>query len=188
MSKQLTRTRTIAAVTLTLSVGASHYESAMALSLSAHHSTLKSSTTYSSATGLPNSRLTPGATDPAVTQSNIASTICVVGYTKTVRPPVSYTTPLKRKQLAAGYSLGGDLSTKDYEEDHLIPLAIGGHPTDVRNLWPEPRKIAWGATKKDRLENKLHLMVCSHQIALKVAQQAFATNWIAAYKKYVAAN
>lgn len=38
---------------------------------------------------LPIHSATPGAIDPIVTQENIGSTICVVGYTKTVRPPVS---------------------------------------------------------------------------------------------------
>ena len=141
--------------------------------------------TYSASSGLPNSKVTPGATNPLVTQENIASTICIVGYTKTIRPPVSYTTPLKHKQLYSGYNLGGDLSAKDYEEDHLIPLEVGGNPSEVKNLWPEPRRITWGAAKKDELENKLHLLVCSHQISLKAAQQVLAINWIAGYKKYV---
>ena len=42
----------------------------------------------------------------------------------------------------------------DYEVDHLIPLGIGG-ATDVRNLWPEPRRSVepvWNAERKDRLE------------------------------------
>ena len=159
----------------------SSYESAIGATLAIHEAS-----NYTSASGLPNSKLTPGAIDPAVTQANIASTICVIGYTNTVRPPVSYTTPLKRQQLVAGYNLGGNLSTKAYEEDHLIPLEIGGNPTDVRNLWPEPRNITWGASKKDQLENRLHLLLCSHQITLRAAQEAFAMNWISAYKKYVA--
>src|SRR5664279_936918 len=44
---------------------------------------------------LPDSSCTPGAMDPKVTQDNIDQTICVSGYTKTVRPPVSYTNSLK---------------------------------------------------------------------------------------------
>jgi len=36
---------------------------------------------------LPNSHVTPGALNPSVTQANIHSTICVRGYTKTIRPP-----------------------------------------------------------------------------------------------------
>jgi len=44
---------------------------------------------------LPDPVCTPGAVDPRVTQNNIDSTICVSGYTKTVRPPVSVTGPQK---------------------------------------------------------------------------------------------
>jgi len=49
---------------------------------------------------LPISNVTPGAINPAVTQANIAFTICTSGYTKTIRPTSSYTTDLKIKQLA----------------------------------------------------------------------------------------
>ena len=73
---------------------------------------------------LPSPARTPGATNPAVTQGTINQTICVVGWTSTVRPPSSLTTALKIKQLASGYSYQGDMSTKDYEEDHLISLEL----------------------------------------------------------------
>jgi hypothetical protein len=53
----------------------------------------------SAGSGLPNPLLTPGAVDPRVTQSNIEETICVRGWTRTVRPPESYTEPLKREQI-----------------------------------------------------------------------------------------
>ncbi|HKC28521.1 MAG TPA: hypothetical protein VKB75_10970, partial [Jatrophihabitans sp.] len=78
---------------------------------------------------LPDHAVTPGATDPHVTQGNIHSTICVPGYTATVRPPSSYTTTLKINQLAAGYAFHGDQRTGDYEEDHLISLELGGSPS-----------------------------------------------------------
>src|SRR4249920_1594275 len=100
----------------------------------------------SSRNGLPDARCTPGATDPRVTQSNIARTICVPGYTKTVRPRVSMTTPIKRTQLVA-YGDRGPLSS--YELDHLIPLELGGAPASVANLWPEPWQGALGARAKD---------------------------------------
>ena len=90
----------------------------------------------SATTGLPDSHLTPGAVNPAVTQANIQQTICERGYTKTIRPPVSYTEPLKRRQLREyGYA---DQHIWHYEEDHLVPLEVGGAPRDPRNLWPEP--------------------------------------------------
>jgi len=133
---------------------------------------------------LPIHSVTPGATNPNVTQENIYSTICVSGYTKTIRPPVSYTTPLKQRQLASTYSRYHDQSTKDFEEDHLIPLEIGGNPTDVRNLWPEPWFGTYGAKAKDKLENRLHAAICSGNTTLAQAQAIFANDWLTTYKIY----
>ncbi|MDE1763981.1 MAG: hypothetical protein KGH88_07020 [Thaumarchaeota archaeon] len=120
---------------------------------------------------LPDPNCTPGAVDPRVTQDNIDSTICVPGYTKTIRPPVSYTEPLKFKLMDAyGYTD----SPSNYELDHLIPLELGGSPTDVRNLWPEPHSNSY---TKDGLENYLHEQVCSGDMSLQEAQNDIATNW-----------
>ena len=131
---------------------------------------------------LPIRALTPGAIDPVVTQKNIGSTICVVGYTKTVRPPVSYTNALKLIQLSGSYSRYGSTDMKLFEEDHLIPLAVGGSPTSPKNLWPELWDLA---RKKDQLELKMHLMVCAGKISLAAAQSIFATNWYSGYVTYV---
>jgi hypothetical protein len=111
----------------------------------------------------------PGVTDPAVTQANIAQTICQPGYTKTVRPPVSYTNRLKRKLYASRHLKGG---LRAYELDHLVPLEVGGAPRDPANLWMEP--IA-DARKKDRVENVAHRLVCSGRLSLADAQKAFET-------------
>ena len=132
---------------------------------------------------LPDPRMTPGAVDPSVTQANIRQTVCVKGYTKTVRPPAHYTNALKKKQIRAyGYA---DRNPKHYEEDHLIALSIGGHPTDERNLWPEPRKSEWGADKKDQLEFVLYKMVCAGELPLNEAQRDMSHDWISAWKRYV---
>ena len=45
--------------------------------------------------------LTPGVVNPDVTQATIATTICRRGWTRTIRPPVSYTNDLKRRGLRA---------------------------------------------------------------------------------------
>ena len=140
-------------------------------------------TFQASASDLPNSSLTPGAIDSNVTQQNIQSTVCVKGYTKTVRPPASYTNKLKKRQIRQ-YSYG-DQNPKHYEEDHLIPLSIGGNPTDPANLWPEPRLSEWSAAKKDDLEFTLYKMMCNDQIGLKEAQAEISSDWIVAYNKYV---
>jgi hypothetical protein len=108
---------------------------------------------------------TPGALNPDVTQGNIHSTICVKGWTSTIRPPSSYTNDLKRKQMRE-YGVGGSLS--DYQEDHLISLSLGGHPTDPRNLWPEPNPRA---LHMDEIERDLHEQVCAGQLSLAEAQR-----------------
>jgi hypothetical protein len=139
---------------------------------------------------LPNPVLTPGMVSGDVTPATIGSTICVAGYTagrrhddgRTVRPPESYTEALKRQQIAQyGYS---DTHVADFEEDHLIPLELGGDGYAAANLWPEPY-AGTGARVKDKLENRLKVLVCDGQLELRAAQQAIATNWYAAYQRYV---
>lgn len=135
------------------------------------------------ASDLPNLALTPGAINLDVTQENIQFTICVKGYTKTIRPPAHFTNKLKKRQIRQyGYA---DRNPKHYEEDHLIALSIGGAPDDPRNLWPEPRISEWNADKKDRLEFVLYKMVCAQEISLAEAQHSMATNWIEAWKRYI---
>ncbi|GAA2746491.1 hypothetical protein [Kitasatospora cinereorecta] len=130
---------------------------------------------------LPDSSCTPGATNPDVTQDTIGSTICVSGWTATVRPSTSYTNALKTRQIAAyGYE---DTSLSDYEEDHLIPLELGGAPKDPANLWPEPRyDTGAGVTaySKDTVENRLKKAVCAGTVPLADAQDAIATDWTTA--------
>ena len=131
---------------------------------------------------LPNPLTTPGVTNPDVTAATIHSTICVSGWTKTIRPPASYTTALKIKQLEeAGYI---DQNPSDYEEDHYIPLELGGHPTDPRNLWPELWEGDWGAHRKDRIENRLKTEVCGGRLGLADAQDMIRRDWRAAYCRY----
>jgi len=124
--------------------------------------------------GLPDRGCTPGAVDPAVTQGNLSTTICHAGYTATVRPPVDYTNALK-KQGMADYGEPG--TAADYEEDHLIPLELGGSPRDRKNLWPEPRNIYHGALAKDNVENGLNALVCGGQMTLSEAQSRIAADW-----------
>ena len=128
--------------------------------------------------GEPDAACTPGATDPRVTQANLATTVCKAGYSATVRPSTSVTEPIKRAEMLA-YGFAG-LSLTDYELDHLVSLELGGAPADVANLWPE----AWndqpgvlGAHSKDKVENFLHEQVCRGAMRLADAQRAIATDW-----------
>lgn len=133
---------------------------------------------------LPDPSLTPGALNPAVSQDTIQSTICVPGYSSSIRPPVSYTDALKLVQIKQyGYA---DTNPADYEEDHFIPLSTGGNPTDPHNLWPQPRNTTpYNAASKDQLEYVLYKDVCAGLMSLSTAQSAIVSDWVAAYKIYV---
>lgn len=121
---------------------------------------------------LPDPACTPGETNPDVTQADIGRTICAKGWTSTVRPPESYTEPLKREQMGR-YGDSGSMS--GYEEDHLIPLELGGSPADPKNLWPEP-----GASPnpKDDVEYAANRAVCSGEMSLAFAQREIAIDWV----------
>lgn len=132
---------------------------------------------------LPNPAITPGVINPAITQNNIKTTICVSGWTKTVRPVNKYTTALKKQQIEQYGFTDKDLT--HYEEDHLISLEIGGHPSDPKNLWPQHYAATCGAKQKDRLENELHRRVCSGKMTLQDAQKAISKDWVDAFKLYI---
>jgi hypothetical protein len=128
---------------------------------------------------LPDPVCTPGAVDPAVTEGNLASTICKSGYTATVRAPASDT----NKTKALSLSQYGQTRAASTEYDHLISLQLGG-TNAVSNLWPEPNRAgAPGTTNpKDAVETRLNKAVCSHRVTLAAAQKAIARNWVTATK------
>ena len=124
---------------------------------------------------LPDPRLTPG---DAFEVS--ASDVCTPGYAKKVRN----VPPSVKEQVYREYGITAH-PPHAFEVDHLIPLELGGS-NSIKNLWPESYYTRpWNARVKDRLENKLHELVCSGQLDLQTAQRAIASNWIEAYKKYV---
>jgi hypothetical protein len=131
----------------------------------------------------PDPARTPGAVNPEITQENIRQTICSPRWsTRSIRPEASYTNRLKVTQINEyGYS---DSKLRDYEEDHFIPLELGGNPTDPKNLWPEPFGTSipdGGAHAKDRVENYLHAEVCSGSLTLEQAQHEITQDWYRVY-------
>lgn len=128
---------------------------------------------------LPDPFCTPGEIDPRVTQENIYQTICVSGYTRTVRPSSS---KMRRMKLESMAEYG--VAEKDpggFEYDHLISLQLGGSPSDERNLWPEPDDAP---NPKDAIEGRLHDLVCEGEISLAEAQERIAQNWLTALSGY----
>jgi hypothetical protein len=68
------------------------------------------------------------------------------------------------------------------EIDHIVSLELGGS-NDIANLYPEKADADPGYHVKDKLENKLHDLVCSGSITLHAAQEGIASNWQTLYKR-----
>lgn len=132
---------------------------------------------------MPNPATTPGAINEDVTQATIGSTICRKGWTREIRPSAYYTNALKKKQLRDMGLPHAD--PRDFEEDHLIPLSLGGASRDEKNLFPQARNGAGGgASRKDELELKLVSEVCAGRLLLDDARREIAQDWQAAYRKH----
>ncbi len=94
-----------------------------------------------------------------------------------MRPPASYTARIKIK-LIHELELDEALLV-DFELDHRIPLALGGAPSDPRNLELQP----WDeAGEKDRIESCLSRAVCAGAITLDEARQRIWQDWRTAGK------
>ena len=128
--------------------------------------------------GVPRSDLPRPALTQGVALAVGRAQICVSGYasaTRDVPTSESDAVYLRYHVVHAPYA---------HEVDHLISLELGGSNA-IANLWPEPYAGRWGARSKDSLENRLHDLVCAGQLALRAAQRMEATNWVAAYRRFV---
>jgi hypothetical protein len=122
---------------------------------------------------VPDVRLTPGA---VLTAS--AATVCVVGYSSSVRDvPSAVSEEAYRRYDVVHVPYA-------HEVDHLVSLELGGSNA-ITNLWPDPYAGRWGARTNDALENRLHSLVCAGELSLRAAQRQEARDWVGAYRRYV---
>ena len=113
--------------------------------------------------------------NPAVTEETLASTICLPGWTATVRPPASYTNHIKKQRM---HELELPLELiADFQLDHKISLSLGGAPSDPRNLVLQDEDEAH---QKDVVEKCLPRAVCEGRVSLRAAQEAMWRDWRAA--------
>jgi hypothetical protein len=122
---------------------------------------------------LPRHHLTPGAHFVVG-----KAAICKSGYAARIR----HIPKRVKKRAYARYGLRRN--ARGYQLDRLISLGIGGSNA-ITNVWPQHSRGPWGARTKQRLEHKLHRLVCSGRLSLASAQRQEAANWIKAYKRYV---
>ena len=130
---------------------------------------------------LPDPSVTPGVLNPAVTPDTIKATICVDGWTATVRPSDDYTDKLRAADTPSGQEPSGG------ELDHLVSIEDGGDPSSPQNLWWMVYADRYGARVKDVLETKVSRLVCAGKITLDQARAALTPNWLIGYVTYVGA-
>jgi hypothetical protein len=124
---------------------------------------------------LPVASFTPGAAQDVGVREVCRSS-------RRIAPPIPEAV---RRQVLRDYGME-QVPEEEYELDYLITPELGGIP-DRRNLWPERyASRSWNAHAKDALEHVLPQLVCHGRIDLATAQREMATNWIVAYKKYLA--
>jgi hypothetical protein len=116
-----------------------------------------------------------------VTQFTIRHTICVKGWTASIRPPVSYTNEIKKQRMR---EMGLPLELiGNFQLDHKLPLSLGGSPDDIRNLVLQDHDEAG---EKDAVERCLPAAVCSGAVNLHDAQLAIWRDWRSAKRLCVA--
>ena len=140
---------------------------------------------------LPDPAVVTGIQNPAVNQGNIRTTVCVANWTKTVRPPTSYTDKLRAQLTPPGHK------PSDGEGDHAWPIEDGGMPGPVplsdpaqtalflHSFWWQIYADHYGARVKDVLESNLHRRLCAGTITIQQAHDALFPNWLVGFVQYV---
>lgn len=123
----------------------------------------------------PNPKLTPGAVRSLTTKR-----VCAIRWGKDRR----HVTVTMKRHVAAAYGIAWEDRSK-YEFDHLVSRELGGADLEA-NIWPQAWLEPGNARRKDRLENRLHVLVCAGEASLKAVQREIAADWVKAYVKYVA--
>jgi hypothetical protein len=123
----------------------------------------------------PDRRCSPGAYYSKLTKAVICSASFHTGSIRNVPQSEKY-------DVEVEYGMTEKLYGSSLEIDHIVSLELGGS-NDIANLFPERASPAPGYHVKDKLENKLHSLVCSGSMSLSSARVGIATNWQKLYRK-----
>ena len=115
---------------------------------------------------------TPGATVAAVTQENVATTICSATYVKAIRR----VSAKRAAHVYDRYHVSRRARDRAYVVERLIPAELGGS-NGLANLWPGMKA---DAMLRHHVANLLRDRVCAGDVDLAAAQRAIATNWTTA--------
>jgi hypothetical protein len=123
----------------------------------------------------PDSRCSPGAYYTGLTSAVICASTFRTSSVRNV--PQSEKYAVERAYGMQPCSYGSTI-----EIDHIVSLELGGS-NDIANLFPEPGNGIASYHAKDRLENRLHEMVCAGQLSLRATQVRIAADWTALYRR-----
>ncbi len=123
---------------------------------------------------LPDRQCSPGAIYSGLTKSVLCSPTFRTGTIRNV--PDS-----EKHQVEIEYGMTPKAYGRTIEIDHIVSLEIGGS-NDIANLYPEPGSGPASYHIKDKLENKLHALVCGGTMTLHAAQVGIERNWETLYK------
>jgi hypothetical protein len=122
----------------------------------------------------PDRRCSPGAVSSKLTKSRICSASFHTGAIRNVPQSVKFA-------VERAYGMKARRYGRSLEIDHIVSLELGGS-NDIANLFPEPGRGAANYHDKDRLENRLHDLVCGGKMSLRVAQRRIASDWVQLYR------
>jgi hypothetical protein len=95
---------------------------------------------------------------------------------------VRHVTDGTKHAVEVAYGLEPKAYGSALEIDHIVSLELGGS-NEPANLFPERADARPGYRAKDKLENRLHDLVCAGDIKLRDARRQIAGDWQKLYKR-----
>jgi hypothetical protein len=127
---------------------------------------------------LPDRRCSPGAYSSRLTKTVICSS-------RFHRGKLRRLSRSEEHAVEREYDLPAGSYRDALEIDHIVPLRLGGS-NNVANLFPQEYAFANhspGYVIKNRLDARLHTLVCAGRIGLRTAQRRIAANWEKLYRE-----
>jgi hypothetical protein len=95
---------------------------------------------------------------------------------------VRHVTDGTKHAVEVAYGLEAKAYGAALEIDHIVSLELGGS-NEPANLFPERADAHPGYRVKDKLENRLHDLVCAGDIRLRDARRQISADWQKLYKR-----
>ena len=95
---------------------------------------------------------------------------------------IRHVTTAEKHAVEREYGMVARPYGRTIEIDHIVSLELGGS-NDIAHLFPEPGSGPADYHAKDRLENRLHSLVCTGRMTLAAARRGIAVDWEKLYAR-----